>query len=440
MEKNNNKQVNIIIKTCIKEEPNGIFNYKQNSSDIRKTNKKINENYYIIRRDIDNKIKKIKKNYQSDESNDWEILFYARKSFKTDIYEVINPVRKLMEKDEYNIDNLNYRAWFIVNSINEIHDYYDDFENEDYILNQYDIIKIGRKKYEIIKLNINSNNNITSSDDFDNYNISDVNKKVGSIFNINIKKNQYKITENIKQKIVSKKNSKDFKNNYKYELNNTNQDNNKEEEICRICYGYESTKDNPKISLCSCKAYIHYECLKKFLSLKIEVYENFKSTVKTYICDNFNCKICLKPYPLRFRIPEYDKIYELINLSIPSELDYLILESLDYIKEKKNLKRVHVVSLFEEEITIGRQSYNDIIDMDISVSRSHAVLKYNREKGKLIIKNLSEKFGTLILIKDNIKLKEKKIHFQVNKSYIIANLENNRNDKNVNIDTDNEME
>ena len=88
---------------------------------------------------------------------------------------------------------------------------------------------------------------------------------------------------------------------------------------------------------------------------------------------------------------------------MPSELDYIILESLDYIKGNKNLKRINIILLINDEITIGRNDMNDMIDPDISVSRNHAILKYNRENGTLIIKNLSQKYGTLVLIKDNIK-------------------------------------
>ena len=35
-----------------------------------------------------------------------------------------------------------------------------------------------------------------------------------------------------------------------------------ENERCRICFNSESTKENPKLRLCSCKDYIHLECLK----------------------------------------------------------------------------------------------------------------------------------------------------------------------------------
>ena len=138
------------------------------------------------------------------------------------------------------------------------------------------------------------------------------------------------------------------------------------------------------------------------------------------MCQKFNCDVCLDPYPLRFKILEYNKIYTFIDYNIEPEINHIVLESLDYIKDGTNLKIVHVVKLIDEKIYIGRSNENDILDFDISVSRKHAVLKFNKENGNLTIENRSEKFGTLVLIKGNIKIKEKKIFFQVGKSFITA--------------------
>ena len=120
---------------------------------------------------------------------------------------------------------------------------------------------------------------------------------------------------------------------------------------------------------------------------KLEIHENEKGNVKTYNCNKFNSDVCLSPYPLRFRIAEFNKIYELIDLNMPKELDYVILESLDYMKDNGNIKTVHLIQLNDEEINIGRYNTNDIIDIDISVSRRHAIMKYNKETGKLYLEN-----------------------------------------------------
>ena len=415
-EKNNLKKVNLTIKTWISDS-NGIYNYKSDITNIKEVDITSKDSVYIIREK--NKIIDEKQHYKYDDEIEGQILLYIRKSLKDkNSFEIVNPIRKFIEKNEYNINDLNRRPWFIVNTQNGYNN-----ENEEYNLNEGDIIKLGRRKFEIIKKNINANYKTISLDNPENYNISKINEKKGSIFNINIKKNQYKIN---KRKIGNKKIIKDDSqnNSLENEINDPNniedEDTENENEKCRICFGSKSTRENPRLKLCSCHDSIHFECLKAYLKTKIEIRENEKLTVKTYICNKYNCDVCLKPYPVRFRIPEFDKIYELIDLNRPPELDYIILESLDYIKEHNNLKILHFVELNGDDIKIGRYDTNDIIDTDISVSRKHAILKFNKENGKLYLENLSEKFGSLILIKGNIKLKEKNIHFQVGKSYIKA--------------------
>ena len=415
-EKNNLKKVNLTIKTWISDS-NGIYNYKSDITNINQADAAYTDSVYIIREK--NKIIEEKQHYIYDDEIEGQILLYIRKSLKDkNSFEIVNPLRKFIEKNEYNINDLNRRPWFIVNTQNGYNN-----ENEEYNLNEGDIIKLGRRKFEIIKKNINANYKTISLDNPENYNISKINEKKGSIFNINIKKNQYKIN---KRKIGNKKIIKDDSENNSLgnEINDPNniedEDTENENEKCRICFGSKSTRENPRLKLCSCHDSIHFECLKAYLKTKIEIRENEKLTVKTYICNKYNCDVCLKPYPVRFRIPEFDKIYELIDLNRPPELDYIILESLDYIKEHNNLKILHFVELNGDDIKIGRYDTNDIIDTDISVSRKHAILKFNKENGKLYLENLSEKFGSLILIKGNIKLKEKNIHFQVGKSYIKA--------------------
>ena len=415
-EKNNLKKVNLTIKTWISDS-NGIYNYKSDITNINQVDAAYTDSVYIIREK--NKIIEEKQHYIYDDEIEGQILLYIRKSLKDkNSFEIVNPLRKFIEKNEYNINDLNRRPWFIVNTQNGYNN-----ENEEYNLNEGDIIKLGRRKFEIIKKNINANYKTISLDNPENYNISKINEKKGSIFNINIKKNQYKIN---KRKIGNKKIIKDDSENNSLgnEINDPNniedEDTENENEKCRICFGSKSTRENPRLKLCSCHDSIHFECLKAYLKTKIETRENEKLTVKTYICNKYNCDVCLKPYPVRFRIPEFDKVYELIDLNRPPELDYIILESLDYIKEHNNLKILHFVELNGDDIKIGRYDTNDIIDTDISVSRKHAILKFNKENGKLYLENLSEKFGSLILIKGNIKLKEKNIHFQVGKSYIKA--------------------
>lgn len=379
-----------------------------------KSEKKINEDcYLILSKNNEIKYKKILKEFNPNE--DQAILCRMRKSFKRNDYEIINPINEqkinINQIDKYYLDD---KIWYPINQI--------------YSLNENDIIKFGKnKKYEVLKKNssfkeekekikndnFNMNNNI-------NY-ISIINKNAKPIHNIDIKPNQYKINSNKNyEKINEDKNGDESKDEtYSESKNKISRIEIENETIkecndkCWLYNGLNSDKENPLIRLCHCNKFIHHKCLKGNLAKEISLKENSKHTVKEYTSKNFNCKECLKPYHFRFRIPEFDKIYEIIDLNLPKEKDYICLESLDCIKEdketkeKRNIKTIYIVELYDQDINIGRQSNNDIIDDDISISKKHAVLKYNRKNGNLFLENKNSKNGTFILVRGNIKIKEK---------------------------------
>ena len=428
----------------------GIYNYQL--SQYKHFHDEIDKSFFYMRKN-NNDIDK-KESQELFDNNDGDVLCRIKKSLKNqNKYEMINPLLKPMKKNKNNINQLNNAAWYVIPGNSEI----DLCENEDYILNENDIIKFARKKYEIIKININNSENNIKKENNLVYNISQINKKKGSVFNLNVepyhyiaehnvekavnenvKNNNYNIikkidTDEVKENKINNKKENNIERNNNNDIYNenvsefystyekTNTKNEYEEnQRCRICFDIESTKENPKLRLCSCKTYIHFECLKNYIKTKVELKQNLDFTVQTYICKKFNCEVCLAPYPLRFRIKEYNKIYELINYNIAKDLDYIVLESLDYIMEGFNYKIIHVVKLNNDSINIGRNNTNDIIDTDTSVSEKHAVLKYNKEKGYITIENRSERYGTLVLIKGNITVKEKTIGLQVGRSYVTA--------------------
>ena len=463
----------------------GLFYYKIDKKD--KSKKKYFNfeldgiNYFFIKTK-DNNIKLIKdlKEFNSNKDDDDEIQFRMRKSFKSNIYEAINPIE--INRNEYGNNYLNDKIWYPVKSST-----YSQGNNQNYLLNEKDIIKLGRKKYIVHKIHFKGEKGKNNDDNFYKNNnisyISFINQNSKSIFNIDIiKNNQYIINNNKcyektnedendnisknetfpesgnKNKSISGKGIKNEAMNENINLNETmNESGNKNKSInesgnksfinesgnknsinesrnkngtinesgnknkygkCWSCSGLFSDKNNPLICLCNCHDYIHYECLKMYLSSILTVSQNSKKTVTTYRCEKFNCDICLKPYHLKFRIPEFDKIYELIDLNLPEETDYIFLESLDYIKDNNNIKILHIVRLIDEEITIGRQDYNDIIDNDISISRKHAILRCDKNNGNLFLEDTNGKFGTLVLVRGNIKITEEKTYFQSGKSYI----------------------
>ena len=476
---------------------NGMFLYNNNLNEFKKVYfnfDKTEKDSFLIKTK-DNYIQIIKKHTDFKEGRG-DILFRIRRSFKFNIYEVMNPPLKQKNFTNDNDIFLNNKIWFSVKSPS-----YFGGNRLNYNLNENDIIKLGKQKFIIAKIHFaydNGKENIIDENFYKNNNISYVsiiNKESKPIFNNDIKHDRYRIrnnksiiieklneekvneveginikeSKNINQKTneifkdtnynsiniqnainnldnnistnnaSSQNNGKNGKNNYQkssaaistYGHSNDQNENGNENESssdnesenendkCWLCLNSNCDEDNPLICLCNCHNFIHYECLKMYLNSKIIVTINNKNTVTTYTCDKFNCDMCLKPYQLRFRIPELNRTYELMNLNLPEEVDYICLESLNYItNNNNNIKKVHIVQLRDEEIIIGRNHYNDIISNDNSVSRDHAVLKYNKYNKSLFLENTNGRYGTLVLVRGNIKITEEKTYFQILNTHI----------------------
>lgn len=370
----------------------GIFNYTQDKplSDIPQKIE-IKDDCFLLKNKNNQNIY-IKKDLNDYDPDKDYILFRIRKSFINNDFEIIKPIR--IDNHLKYLNDLNYNAWYVIKS----EPIFFQNNNEEYILNENDIIKFGNKAYEIIqkKVNITKNDLIKN-----NYDISDINKKVGSIFDNKLKSSQFKIQEN-----------------------ETNQN-----KVCKECEKDSFTTEDPLLNLCSCNNFIHYTCLKKNLKTKLkdpETKDNQKKSVKKYYHPQFNCIKCHTPYPLQFKIDinEGDNKYELYSLidfekDIPEESDYIILESLNFIRnENKNEKTLFIVKLVNKQnITIGSRNA-DIIDDIGLISKSHAIIKY--DNGNVIISNKSQSYGTFVLIKGNIKMKKEEINFQIGNSYITA--------------------
>ena len=385
--------LSLCTKTWVRDS-HGLYDYE--SIQTRNLNAVLAESIYIARKKHDIKTINSPKDLKPDEE---ELLFNVRNDYK-DEYILENPVPILIQPTEKNINDLSNKIWYVLkndpdhsnNSTQTITN-----TNDDYYLCKNDVIKLGRVKYSLNEINIPSKqNNIERTQpltDDSKYDIDDLNKNTESVFDF----------------IFQAKDSSDY--------NDIPDD----ERICKICYSEENDKENnPLVHLCNCNGglrFSHFQCIKKWMETKLVIKENEKKTVKSYNIKSFNCEICKTPYPFKFKLNGIDKPFELIELEKPVDCDYIILESLNQMKENCNIKSIHVIQLTGEELTIGRGHESDVRINDISVSRKHAILKYN-DDGTLLLRDLKSKFGTLILIKKPLKIKEKKIHLQIGRTYI----------------------
>ena len=362
--------------------------YDYSSKDIKVINTIIESGTFIVRKKSDI----IRKDRQSDiyQKMGEDLLFRIR-SNKIDQFTLENPIpMNNIAFTEYNVNNLNNKIWYVLNSNNPN----DIIKNGDYNLCENDIIKMGNIKLIARKINIKPKEDEGNKAKLDNiyniskYDINSLNKGFGSIFNFLPSQNKYFIDENY-------------------------------ENECYICQKRKCSKENPIIGFCECN-YVHYECLKQKFKEKEIIHD--RKNVKNYLFNACNCKKCNFVYPLRFKIDELGKSFQLDDIDEPKVGDYIILESIEYKTYFNYIKSVHVVQLDREISTLGRSMSNNIIIRDPSISKFHAELKYDLENKKITIINKSKKFRTSILVKKPLVINDKEIQIQIGRTLIEAKI------------------
>jgi hypothetical protein len=351
-----------------------------------------------------------------------KLLFHIRKK-KDFNYLIENPIPSKISEE--NTDILNLKLYLVINSENN-----EKNINEDYYICNNDIIKFGNLKYtvEIImnkKENINNKSSIENEIKEKNEILTDVNEEAqrqNSIDNENeINEEEPTKTTKMDYDISSLNKTTGCILDYKLKsplFYDTLNDNFKIN--CYLCPDKECNKNNPIIKICNCN-FAHFECLKDLEKRKLIIKENKKKNVRNYYIKRIMCKKCKCIYPYQFKINE--KIFNVLDIEISKESDYLILKSIENKNYFNIMMLIHVIELNEKIIKIGR-SYidgdNDVIIEDPSVSKEHAIIKYNKDNGSLMLKNNKSKYVTLVLIKKSLKINEKKIQIQVGKTVVEA--------------------
>ena len=199
---------------------------------------------------------------------------------------------------------------------------------------------------------------------------------------------------------------------------------------CRICFCEGSFEGkNPLISPCKCTGsvtYIHLNCLRKWLTSKVITKTSPNNNIYCYIFISLECEICKTIIP---EIVEYrGKFISLLDFK-DIEPPYIILQSMNqYNLQNRNvsnisdLNMIFVMSFKQKEyLVIGRANNSDIRLNDVSVSRNHSMISYGN--GNFYIDDIGSKFGTLLLIQNNIQfLPYKDISIQSGKCHMLFKL------------------
>jgi hypothetical protein len=182
------------------------------------------------------------------------------------------------------------------------------------------------------------------------------------------------------------------------------------------------------ISICKCKGTvndIHLKCLKLWLEQKLTTKDILNKSGISYTIKSFNCEICKEPYPSKINIYlvtiKYNgQFLNLLSYFVPEGQNYIILESLNSIKENQYPLSVHILMFIDDSpYILGRGHDSDVRISDISVSRTHA--KILLKDKKFYLEDTGSKFGTLVLAKDSIELDENKKILQIGRTLVAVN-------------------
>ena len=305
-----------------------------------------------------------------------EIIFAVK--VKNGIFTILNSFKPIASTSQDIEIIKNNKLWYLVNNLEKAEEKNrinsgNNSENEDYYLWENDIIKFINQIYFIKEFHIDKKE-------------GNNNEKTNNIYNIP------KLNKNKKIEFDTY-----------YEIKNLQNSNFCEHIINDLTIGEGENKDKKLNEI------------KKWIKER-EIQTNH-GKVKSYSYTLKKCNKCNIIYPLRFKVSENSEIIDLTDIQKPNSQNYIILESLKEIEEKKN---IHIIELTEEkqEIKIGKDKSNDIIEEFIS--KKHAIIKFNKNDGTLLLKNISKK-GTFILIKDNLQISDKKeIYLQEGKLFFTA--------------------
>ena len=353
----------------------GLYDYSLKKSDVYSFNTGIEDTTYIIMKGATD-ILRVERQADIEAKRMEKLLFKVKKE---ENFNYILESPSAINFSEYNTESLNNKLWFPINHyLNSENLNQQLFINKDYYLCENDVLKFGNIKYIVKQISINS---------------IKVQKEIREI--------NFDFCPSIQTYYTSEEQLDKTKN-----------------ILCKICEKSVCSEENPLIKFCSCN-YIHFECVKNNITL----YTRHNENVKNYYIDHLKCKSCDYIFPLRFKLGQQK--YELIKIDEPEKenCDFIILESIEKKIFFGNMKLIHIIIFNDKkkEINIGRnKNTNDVIICDPSVSREHAKLIYDNNTGKILIKNLSNKFGSLVFLKSAIDVNNEPIQIQTGKILIKA--------------------
>lgn len=195
-------------------------------------------------------------------------------------------------------ENLKNRAWVVMNKINTNKQNLIIKKNK-YKLHDGDVVRFGKVLFKINIIQKGKKNN-KPLDCETKYNIIDKHSQpVRPLAHFESSKTVFEIANNTLKnkltiKVADKLNSPQPLSIEEGSIHSEENEDNKEEKTCRICYcGEEDELENPLIEPCKCSGsvrYIHLACSKAWINEQLT--QDISSEVKSYCWDRISCELC----------------------------------------------------------------------------------------------------------------------------------------------------
>ena len=302
-----------------------------------------------------------------------------------------------------------------------------------YKLTEGDFVKLGKLVFFVRKIKSSQNENLNETkrnSSFDNSEMNlgnNINDDI-IIHNKNINENYIDTNNGLIENGAKKINNLNITNKVNVKLKSLyvklkNINKSQKKYRCRICFcegNFEG--NNPLISPCKCSGsvkYIHLNCLRKWLTTKITTKISSNNDIYCYVFKSLKCEICQSIIPeiAEFR-GKFLSLLDFKNIDPP----YIILQSMyQYNSTNRNVNELNIIFVISfktnAQVNIGRANNSNIRLSDVSVSRNHAKLTYS--KGDFFLDDIGSKFGSLLLIQNNVLfLPNKNVSIQAGKSHL----------------------
>jgi len=136
---------------------------------------------------------------------------------------------------------------------------------------------------------------------------------------------------------------------------------------------------------------VHLGCLRHWIRGRLNLSD---SPAGSYFYRPLACELCKAVYPTY--ITNGKERAPLVEVPW-TQPPFIVLENMVRDSQQHATRGLHVISLAEKVLKLGRGHESDVRIADVSISRCHATIRFQR--GHFVLEDNNSKFGTLVAMK-----------------------------------------